>query len=134
MIKKYYQYIKESDEPKDIIIKVDGKNYLIDRLIDNLSLVVKKRIIKSFRINSITGHINKESFSKNGYSYETHLEITLTNKDVIIGEYKNNNILIKVNDEIVYDIDNNKFDNEVLIDKITSEYIKYLKSNKYQVN
>ena len=132
---KYNQFINESDS-SDIKINVEGKNYLVDRLIDNLTLVVKKRKAKSLRIKGINGYVNKETFTRKGKFYETHFELTLTNKDVIIGDYNSriNNICVKVNDEIIYDIDNRTFDNEVLLDKIVGEYMKYLKNNKYKVN
>lgn len=139
MIQRYNQYIKEqvdrtSGNTSDIKINVDGKNYLIDRLIENLTIVVKKRKIRNFRIKSINGFINKGTFTSKGYSYETRLEITLTNKDIIIGEYKSNNITIKINDDIVYDLSYKTFDDEVLIDKIVSEYIKKLKEQKYKIH
>lgn len=136
MIKRFNQYIKESNEPKDIDIKVEGKNSLIDQLIDNLSLVVRKRKIKSLHIKSITGYINKEFFTGKGYLYETQLSVTLNNKNILFGEYKSksNEILIKVNDEIIYHLNHKTFDNEVLIDKMVNEYIKYLKNNKFKIN
>lgn len=124
------------NESSDIKINVEGKNYLVYRLIDNLTLVVKKRKAKSLRIKGINGYVNKETFTRRGKFYETHFELTLTNKDVIVGDYnsKINNICVKVNNEIIYDIDNKTFDNEVLLDKIVGEYMKYLKNNKYKIN
>lgn len=126
---------ENTDNKEDIKIKVENKNYLVDDLIEKLSLVVKKRKIKSFRIKSIEGYINKSLFTKRGYVYETKLTVVLNNKDVLVGEYfsKNNNIVIKVNDEIIYDLDYKTFDNDVLVEKMISEYLKYLKEKKYLI-
>lgn len=141
MMLNYMQYIKETEDTlsgttSDIKIKVEGKNSLVQTLIDNLSLVVKKRKLKSVRIKSITGYINRQTFTHHGNFYDTYLEVTLTNKDVIVGEYKSssNSVLVRVNDDIVYDMDNRSFDNEVLIDKMVSEYIKYLKDKRFTIN
>jgi hypothetical protein len=134
---KYLEYIKEnaSGKTSDIKINVDNKNYLVDNLISRFSLVVKKRKMKSLSIKSISGYINKETFTKNGYTYDTLFQTTLTNKDIIIGEYnsKLNNIKIKINDNIIYDIDNIMFDNEALVEKMVNEYMKYLKGNKFTI-
>lgn len=141
MIKDYSKYIESSSNDfdkvyDDIKINVYNKNQLVDNLIHNFSLMIKKRKLKSVRIKSIDGYINKESFfKKRGYVYETYFLLTLTNKDVVIGKYNslNNNIIIKINDNVVYDIDFKTFDNEVLIDKMVSEYIKFLKKNNYLI-
>lgn len=135
------EYIREFSDPlsgtTDIKIDVEGRNELIDRLIDNLSIVVSKRSVKNIKIKSIKGYINKGTFlSRGGYQYDTYLTITFNNKDVVVGEYKSSShsILIKVNDEIVYDLYHTTFDNEVLVDKIISEYVKYLKNMKFTIN
>lgn len=141
MMLNYMQYIKEMEDPlsgttSDIKIKVEGKNSLVQTLIDNLSIVVKKRKLKSVRIKGITGYINRQTFTHHGNFYDTYLEVTLTNKDVIVGEYKSssNSVLVRINDDIVYDMDNKAFDNEVLIDKMVGEYIKYLKEKRFSIN
>ena len=134
------QYIKEVSDPlsgtTDIKIKVEGKNSLVQKLIDNLAMVIKKRSVKSIRIKSITGYINKETLTHHGKFYDTCLEIVLTNKDRLIGEYKSisNSILVEVNDEIIYDMTSSSFDNDVLADRMISEYIKYLKEKKFSIN
>lgn len=138
----YMQFIKEMNDPlsggtTDIKISVEGKNdILINKLIDNLSVVIKKRSMKSLRIKSITGYINKQTFTSRGYYYETYLTITLSNKDVIVGEFKSSSksILVKINDDITYDMDHKNFDNEFLVDRMISEYVKYLKEKKFTIN
>lgn len=128
MIKKYNQYIKENNTIlSDIKINVNGGEKIINKLIEKLTIVIKKKKIKNINIKSIDGFINKEKFTLKGNFYSTYLEIILNNKDKIIGEYSFNNIKIQINNDIVYDLYNEKFDNEVLVDKIVDEYIKKLK-------
>jgi len=129
--------IQESIDPlsgtTDIKMNVEGNNFLINQLIDNMSLIVQKRSSKSLRIKSIYGYINKEIHSRHNLYYDTYLEISMINKDFITAEYKsvNSNIVIKINDDIVYDMVSKRFDNEILFDKIITEYKKYLKINKF---
>jgi len=135
-MKKYNEFIRESDN-LDVKINVEGKNYLVEQLIENLSLVVKKRKTKPIRITTITGYINKEIFSvKEGYDYETFFQVTLSNKDIISGKYfsKSNNLWVKINEELVYNLDDKTFDNEVLIDKMAGQYKRHLKSIKFKIN
>jgi hypothetical protein len=138
----YTQYVKESGDPlsgrtNDIKIDVEGKESgLLNKLIENLSMVVKKRKLRNITIKSIKGHINRKTFlAWSGYVYDTYLEINLSNKDVIIAEYKSitSNILIKVNGTIIFDLNYKAFDNEVLIDRIISEYIKYLQEKNFTI-
>ena len=140
-MKNYLTYIKENlidplSGTTDIKINVDGNKSLINRLIDNMSLIVQKRTSKSLRIKSINGYVNRETYARRNLYYDTYLEIYMINKDFIVGEYKsiNNNINIKINDNIVYDMDNRSFDNDILLDKIVGEYKKYLKINKFVIN
>lgn len=120
----------------DIKITVDGDKNFVQRLIDNLSLIVKKRSTRPLRVKSINGYVNKETFARHKLYYDTYLEIKLINKDIIVGEYNSasGSITIKVNDHIIYDMDSRHFDNEVLIDKIVGEYKKFLKDNRFIVN
>jgi len=134
-MKKYLEYIKEYKEPNDVIIDVVNKNYLIDSLIENLSLLVRKKKLKNIHIKKVKGYINKEQFTKKGFTYETYLEAILSNDDILIGEYimLSKTIIIKINDTVVYDMDNKLFDNEYLIEKLTNEYIKHLKTNNFSL-
>jgi len=134
-MKTFNDFLREADD-LDIKINVEGKNYLIEQLAENLALVVKKRKIKPLRITTITGYINKEFFSHKGYIYETYLQVTLSNKDVITGQYntKTNNIYVKINEEDVYDLIDKTFDNEVLVDKMVEKYKIHLRSNKFSIN
>lgn len=134
-MKTFDNFLRESDDI-DIKINVEGKNYLVEMLAENLALIVKKKRTKPLRITTINGYINKEFFSHKGYSYETYLQVTLSNKDVIAGKYntQTKNIYVQINEEDVYDLNNKTFDNEVLVDKMVEKYKKHLRNNKFTIN
>lgn len=138
MFTKYLDYIKENIQneiSKSIKINIKGYNKnLIDNLIEKLSFNIKKRKIKNIRIKEINGHINKEYFFNKNYFYKTNMEIININNDIIIGKYdsRTNNIKIEINGDLVYDMDSKYNDNEILIDKISNEYIKYLKNKGFK--
>jgi len=136
------QYIREMNDPlsgtTDIKIAVKGMNKtLVQKLVDNLQIVVKKRKLKSLRIKSISGYIDKDTFIMgSGNFYDTFLEVVLSNKDILVGEYKSSNhsLLVKINNVIVFDLNSKFFDKELLVDKMINEYVKYLKENKFSIN
>lgn len=133
-MKTFNDFLREADN-LDIKINVEGKNYLVEQLAENLALVVKKRRTKPVRITTINGYINKEIFSRKGYIYETYLQVTLSNKDVIAGKYntETHNIYVTINEEDVYDLNDKTFDNEVLVDKMVEKYKLHLITNKFTV-
>jgi hypothetical protein len=139
---KYMGVLNEQDalsgKTTDIKISVQAENKnLLQKLSDDLSLIVKKRKLKNIRIKSIEGYIDKRGvFTHHGVYFETYLDVVLSNKDVIIGEFKSitGNITISVNSEVVYDMNSKIFDSEVLIDKMVNEYVKYLKLSKFAIN
>jgi hypothetical protein len=137
----YKQYLRESVDAlsgkTDIKIEVEGKESgLLQKLIEDLSVVVKRNKLRNISIKSIKGYINKKTFLMlSGCVYDSYLEVILSNKDVIVAEYKSitSNISIKVNNDIVFDLNHKSFDNEFLIDKMVSEYIKYLKNENFTI-
>ena len=131
---KLYEKIDLSD------IKIDVKNEnkeLIDKITQELSIISYKRrnSPKPIRLTEINGYFNSTDFKNNNLIYRTYLVINLSNNDNIkskLSVYKNdneNNINIKINDIQIYDIDNKKFDNELLVEKIISKYKDYLLEN-----
>ena len=131
---KLYEKIDLSD------IKIDVKNEnkeLIDKITQELSIISYKRrnSPKPIRLTEINGYFNSTDFKNNNLIYRTYLVINLSNNDNIkskLSVYKNNNennINIKINDRQIYDIDNKKFDNELLVEKIISKYKYYLLEN-----
>jgi hypothetical protein len=129
-----FNEIYEKVDLSDIAIDVENKNdELIKRLVDELSIVIYKRKgkFRSLRITKVSGSNQKEKFKDQNFIYSTNLLATLSNNDTIGGTFSSakdgeNNISIKINDKIVYDLDSKKFTDETLIDKMVGEYKKQL--------
>ena len=119
----------------DITVNVENENKeLIEKIKHELSIITYKKINnpKSIRILDISGYFNKDNFVNIKLIYRTYLVINLSNKDKIkaklsiFRDENLNNINIKINDDLVYDLDNKKFTNEILIDKLINKYKEYL--------
>ena len=119
----------------DIIINITNINEnLINILIDKLSIIKKKKKKRSLRPVTITGHFDKK-IGTGDYSYsETRLVIHLSNNDFIEGIFASNTIKIYINEIIQYNLNNDEFTNEILIDKIIESYKNFLKSKNWKVN
>lgn len=130
-IKKFNTY-----EPKEIKVDVENKNtVLLNKLIEDLSLVIKKRSIKNLRIVSIKGAFDKLDTTKLKFN---KLIIYMSNGDIIIGEYMlvvehEPNIKITLNDEVVFDLEYKTYTIDEMIDKISDVYKKYLISKNWKL-
>ena len=110
---------------------------LIDKIKQELSIITykKQNNPKSIRIKEISGYFNKRDFKNIKLLYRTYIVIDLSNEDKVQAKLSvfqdehQNNINIKINDELVYDLDNNKFTNEILIDKLITKYKESLLKN-----
>jgi hypothetical protein len=132
---------KEINEKYDINdIKVDVENQkeeLINKIKHELSIITYKRSKnpKSIRIKEISGYFNKKDFKSPKVLYKTYIVITMSNSDKIkakLSVYKDeneNNIIINLNNNLIYNIDNKKFNNEILIDKLVNKYKEHLLTN-----
>mgnify|MGYP000527075584 CR=1 FL=1 len=86
----------------------------------------------SIRIVKIGGYFNKRDFKNIKLLYRTYLTIDLSNGDKVkskLSVYQDeneNNISITINNDVVYDLDNKKFNNELLVEKLISKYKEYL--------
>jgi len=130
MITKF-EKLYEKIDLSDIEINIENENKeLIDKIKDELSIITyrRKNNPKPIRLTKIDGYFNNRDFKNINLIYKTNLNITLSNGDEINGKlsvYKNeneNNINIKINTKLIYDIDNKKFNDELLIDKMISKY------------
>jgi len=112
----------------DIVINTNLNQKYIDYLIDNLSINVYKRInsVKTYKIKSINGDSNDK---------KTNIFINMSNKDTISGTYqsKDNSIIVKINDELIYDVDYKDFNIKKLLNRIVTEFKKHLKKNKWKI-
>jgi len=123
---------------KDIEIKITNINQeLINILVSELSLVVKKKKKKSIRPNSITGYFKKEEGVGKDLKIKTKLLIHMTNIDFIeathIIEGDENNIRIDVNEVTKYNLNNQTYTDDILIDKIIESYKEHLKSKNWKL-
>lgn len=122
--------------PDEISVNVENTNSeLVNKLINGLSLVIRKRSIKNLRILSIDGIFNKLDISILSYS---NLKIKMSNGDDIqmtfsIDENKIPNIKILINDTLIYDLDHISYTLDVSIDKVITNYTKYLQSRNWKI-
>lgn len=116
----------ESNDEISISITNADQNFTTT-LIDKFSLIIMKRSVKSVRPNKISGSLNLDKRST--------ITIIMNNKDLIIGIFSSSsgNVAISVNNEIIYDVDKKGFDDNKLVDKMSEEYIKYLKNKGYKI-
>ena len=135
MITKFKKLLEQDANLSDIIVEVENeKEELIDKIKNELSIITYKRAKnpKPIRIIKIGGYFNKRDFKNIKLLYRTLLTIDLSNGNKIIGnlsvyqEEIENNINIKINEELIYDLDNKIFTNDILIDKMVEKYKEYL--------
>ena len=130
-----FKKILEKIDISDIEYNIENENKeLINKIKHELSIITYKRKNnpKPIRIKKICGYFDKKDFKDINLIYRTYITVDLSNGDKIYAKlsvYKEdneNNINIKINDNIVYNIDNKKFNNEYLIDKLVEKYKEYL--------
>ena len=135
MITKFEKLFEKNVDLTDIVINIENeKKELIDKIKQELSIITYKRKNnpKSIRIMEISGYFNKRDFKNINLIYRTYLVIDLSNNDKIkakLSVYQDeneNNITIKINDDLVYNLDNKKFTSEILIDKLIEKYKEFL--------
>jgi hypothetical protein len=135
MITKFTKLFERNVDLTDITINVENeKTEFIDKIKQELSIITYKRKNnpKSIRIKDISGYFNKKDFKNIKLIYRTYLVINLSNNDKIkakLSVYKDeneNNINIKINNDLVYNLDNKNFNNEILIEKLINKYKEFL--------
>jgi len=135
MITKFKTLFEKNIDLTDISVKVGNeKKELIDKIKHELSIITYKKSNspKSIRILDISGYFNKRDFRDIKLIYRTYLVINLSNQDKIkatlsiFQDENKNNICIRINDDLVFDLDNKNYTNEIFIDKIINKYKEYL--------
>jgi hypothetical protein len=122
----FNDFINEKNiEDDDISIKIDNSNpEFVSYLIDKFTYIITKRSVKNLRPIKINGLIVNDKIDIN---------ITMTNKDIIKGVYESENLMISINSEIIYDVDKKDLNENKFVDKLSEEYVKYLKNKNYKV-
>jgi hypothetical protein len=135
MITKFEKLFEKDMDLTDIVINVENeKKELIDKIKHELSIITYKRKNnpKTIRIKEISGYFNKKDFKNIKLIYRTYLVINLSNGDKIkakLSAYKDineNNITIKINNDLVFNLDNKNYTNEILVDKLINKYKEFL--------
>jgi hypothetical protein len=135
MITKFETLFENKEDLTDINISIENENTeLIDKIKHELSIITYKRknSPKPIRIKEISGYFNKRDFKNINLIYRTYILINLSNNDKIKGKlsiYKDeneNNISIRINNDLIYDLDNKNFTNEILIEKMINKYKEFL--------
>jgi len=135
MITKFSQLYEKNIDLEDISIDVENiKEDFINKIKHELSIITykKSKNPKSIRIKEVTGYFNKKDFKNPKILYKTYIVIGMSNNDKIkakLSVYQDqneNNINIKINNDIVYDLDNKKFNNDFLIEKLIYKYKEFL--------
>jgi hypothetical protein len=131
MITKFEQLFEQNIDLEDVIVNVENeKTEFIDKIKHDLSIITYKRANspKPIRIREIKGYFNKRDFKNIKLLYNTYLNISMSNGDKIdaklsvFQDENYNNINIKINNELIYDLDNKKFNNEIFVDKVITKY------------
>lgn len=130
-LKKVYEKL----DLDDITMKIDGADdEFISKIIDKFSfLIMKGKTVKNIRPRKMNGFLNKDEDGFKQSRKRTTLSIVMTNGNIIVGTLSNGNVAISIDDEILYDVDRKDFTDGKLVDKLSDEYVKYLKSKNYQV-
>lgn len=135
MITKFNKLFEKNIDLDDIKINIENeKTEFVDKIKQELSIITYKRSTspKSIRIKEITGYFNKRDFKNINLLYRTYIVIEMSNGDKIkskLSVYQDeneNNINVKINNDLVYDLDNKKFNNDFLIEKLINKYKEYL--------
>jgi len=115
----------------------DNNEELTKKVIEEFSFIIYKqrKRPKNVRVKKLEGYYNKRDFKNYNLIYKTKIIIELSNFDIVEGElsvYENNNdnnIKIKIDDRVIYNLDNPTFDNKKLVDKMKLLYKKHLEKN-----
>jgi hypothetical protein len=135
MITRFNKLFEKNMDLTDIAINIENENKeLIEKIKHELSIITykKKNSPKPIRIKAINGYFNKKDFKNIKLIYSTYLTVILSNNDEIkakLSIYQDenlNNINITINEDLVYDLDNKNYTNEILIEKLVNKYKEYL--------
>lgn len=122
MTNNFKQFLFES-EGIQIQYAIEGKDdVFINKLVNDLSFVYKKRKDKYLRPIKIVGVVGEE----------IELRIEMSNKDIILFTYKNNELKITINGDIVYHMD--EIDKKDIISKLEKYYRKHIENQNFIVS
>ena len=119
MVNSFKQFLFES-EGFNIQFAIEGKDdVFMSELTDKLSFIYKKVKERYLRPIKIVGTINKD----------IELRIHMSNKDIIVFTYKDNELKISINGDLVYHMD--EIDKKDIINKIEKYYKKSIEQQNF---
>lgn len=121
MINKFNQFLFE-DQNFVIQYAIDNKDdAFISKLVDKLSFIYKKRKDRYLRPVNVVGLM--------GDTIE--IRVNMSNKDIILFNYKDDELKITINGDIVYHMD--EIEKNEIIDKIEKYYKNYIEKQQFVI-
>jgi hypothetical protein len=121
MTNSFKQFLYESNN-FDIQFAIDNKDdVLVNDLVNKLSILYKKRVERYLRPTKFVGVM--------GDSIE--LRIHMSNKDIVLFTYKDNELKITINGDVVYHMDD--IDKKDIAEKVLKYYEKYIENQNFKV-
>jgi len=121
MTNSFRQFLFESNN-FDIQFAIEGKDDVFtSELINKLSFIYKKRAEKYLRPIKFIGVIQDN----------IELRIHMSNKDIILLNYINNDLKITINGDVVYYMD--EIDKKDIVNKIEKYYKKYIEKQNFTI-
>lgn len=121
MVNKFREFLFENNS-FDVKIAIDDiDNDFIDKLIDKISFLYKKRKERYLRPVKLVGTMVNT----------IQIRIEMSNKDIILFSFNDGELNISINGSVVYHMDN--IEKEDVIKKIEYNYKKYIKEQKFMV-
>lgn len=114
-ILKYNEYIKESDS-------FEEDNQFVKLIKNKLTFQYKVRKNKFIKVKDVSGNITDNSYD---------IEILLSNKDKIKAVYQSGDLSIKINGELIYDLDEIVYNDT--LDLIYNTYERYLEQQNLNI-
>lgn len=119
--KTFKEFIFEKYDLKVQYAIDDIDQKFIDKLVDELSFLYKKRKERYIRPHRIVGQMGSE----------IHLRLNMTNKDILLIDYENEELKVTINGEVIYHMD--EFKKKDVILKVEELYRKYIESLNFTV-
>ena len=117
----FKQFLFES-EGSNIQYAIEGKDdTFISELVNVLSFIYKKRKDKYLRPVKIVGIVGED----------IELRIHMTNKDIILFNYKNSELKLSINGDVVYHMD--EVEKKDIISKIEKYYKKSIEKQNFVI-
>lgn len=119
MTNSFREFLFESEE-FNIQYAIEGKDDIfIDELVNTLSFIYKKRKDKYLRPIKIVGMVGDN----------IELRIHMSNKDIILFSYKDTDLKISVNGDVIYHMD--EIEKKEVIGKVEKYYKKSIENQNY---